>query len=503
MKFIHEDFLLHSRTARRLYHQFAEAEPIFDYHCHLSPRDIAENRRFENLFEIWLEGDHYKWRAMRSNGVAEKFCTGAAEPFAKFRAWAATVPHTLRNPLYHWTHLELKRYFGINELLDEESAARIWKRANEQLAAPQLSTQGILKKFGVTHVCTTDDPADDLKYHTAIAASDLATVVLPAFRPDKAMAVRQPERFLEWLRRLEQTADADIGDFAAFLAALRRRHDDFHAQGCRLSDHGLEQCFARPCSTKTASLIFARARRGRAASPEEQAQFGSYMMLFFGKLDAEKGWTKQLHLGALRNNNSRQLREIGPDTGFDSIGDLPQAAALAAYLDLLDREEALPKTIVYCNNPADNYVFGAMLGNFQDGTIPGKIQMGSAWWFLDQREGIEWQINALSNLGLLSRFVGMVTDSRSFMSYPRHEYFRRVLCNLVGRDVENGELPDDEELVGSMIANICYANARQYFGLAASPARDGDPRKKSAPRSRREAARHFLPLLPKRRRGPG
>jgi glucuronate isomerase len=438
MKFIHEDFLLHSRSARRLYHQFAEAEPIFDYHCHLSPRDIAENRRFENLFEIWLEGDHYKWRAMRSNGVAEEFCTGAAEPFAKFRAWAATVPQTLRNPLYHWTHLELKRYFGIDELLDEKSAARIWKRANEQLASPRLTAQGILKKFGVTHLCTTDDPADDLKHHEAIAASDLATVVLPAFRPDKSMALRQPAQFLEWLKRLEKAADADIGDFTAFLEALRRRHDDFHSHGCRLSDHGLEQCYAQPCSTKTAASIFARARRGHAASPEEQAQFGAFMMLFFGRLDAEKGWVKQLHIGALRNNNSRRLRQIGPDTGFDSIGDFTQAAALSAYLDLLEREEALPKTILYCNNPADNYAFAAMIGNFQDASFPGKVQLGSAWWFLDQKEGIEWQINALSNLGLLSRFVGMVTDSRSFMSYPRHEYFRRVLCNLIGRDVENG-----------------------------------------------------------------
>jgi glucuronate isomerase len=427
MKFIHEDFLLQTRTARRLYHQFAEAEPIFDYHCHLPPRDLAENRQFNNLFEIWLEGDHYKWRAMRSNGVAERYCTGAAEPFEKFQAWAATVPHTLRNPLYHWTHLELKRYFGIDELLNESSAARIWKKANAQLATPRLTTQGILKKFKVAALCTTDDPVDDLKYHRKLAAAGLATRVLPAFRPDKAMAVHLPASFNPWVKKLAAAANAEIRDFASFLDALRERHDFFHAQGCRLSDHGLNHCFADFCQEGVAARIFDRARRGKAATPQEQAQFGSFMMLLFGRLDAEKGWVKQLHLGALRSNNTRLLRELGPDTGFDSIGDFPQTAALAAYLDRLDQEKALPKTIIYNLNPADNYAFATTIGNFQDGTVPGKIQFGSGWWFLDQKEGMEWQMNALSNLGLLSRFVGMVTDSRSFMSYPRHEYFRRVL----------------------------------------------------------------------------
>lgn len=480
MKFISEDFLLQTRTARRLYHQYAEAEPIFDYHCHLPPRDLAENRQFKNLFEIWLEGDHYKWRAMRSNGVAEQFCTGAAEPYAKFRAWAATVPHTLRNPLYHWTHLELKRYFGIDELLDEQTAPRIWKKANELLATPELTTQGILKKFNVTTVCTTDDPTDDLQHHAKLAASGLATRILPAFRPDKALSVHQPAAFNEWVKRLEQAADAEIRNLHSFHDALAQRHQYFHARGCRLSDHGLSQCFAVDCPEKTAAAIFARARRGQPAPPGEHAQFATFMMLFFGRLDAEKGWVKQLHLGALRNNNTRLLRQAGPDTGFDSIGDFPQAAALAAYLDLLDREAALPKTIIYNNNPIDNYVFATMLGNFQDGTIPGKIQMGSGWWFLDQKEGMEWQINALSNLGLLSRFVGMVTDSRSFMSYPRHEYFRRVLCNLLGRDVENGELPDDESLLGPMIRNICYANARQYLSLPEPEPAEVSPKRLAA-----------------------
>ena len=482
MKFIHEDFLLQTRTAARLYHQFAEAEPIFDYHCHLSPRDIAVNRQFANLFEIWLEGDHYKWRAMRANGVPERFCTGAAKPFEKFQAWAATVPRTLRNPLYHWTHLELKRYFGIDELLNEKSAARIWKRAGERLATPGLSAQGILKRFKVTALCTTDDPTDSLEHHRALAASGLATRVLPTFRPDKALGVHQPALFKEWIKRLEQAADQGIGSLAQLLAALEVRHDYFHAHGCRLSDHGLTQCYADFCSQKTAAAIFDRARRGRAVSPAEQAQFGTFMMLFFGRLDAAKGWTKQLHLGALRNNNTRLLSQLGPDTGFDSIGDYPQGVALAAYLNALDREEALPKTIIYNLNPADNYLFATMLGNFPGDGIAAKVQMGSGWWFLDQKEGMEWQLNALSNLGLLSRFVGMVTDSRSFMSYPRHEYFRRVLCNLIGRDVENGELPKDERLLGTMIRDICYANARQY--LAVPDTGSGVKARKVPPRRR-------------------
>ncbi|HOX58231.1 MAG TPA: glucuronate isomerase [Candidatus Paceibacterota bacterium] len=467
MKFIHEDFLLQTRTAARLYHQYAEGEPILDYHCHLPPQDVAENRQFRNLFEIWLEGDHYKWRAMRANGVAERYCTGAAKPFEKFQAWAATVPRTLRNPLYHWTHLELKRYFGIDELLDEKSAARIWRKAGEQLATPGLSARGILKRFRVAAVCTTDDPTDGLVHHKALAASGLATRVLPTFRPDKALGVHQPAQFNEWVRRLEQAADMDVRGWGQFLDALRKRHDYFHAQGCRLSDHGLSQCYTDFRPEKTAATIFDRARRGRAASPAEHGQFAAFMMLFFGRLNAERGWTMQLHLGPLRNNNTRLLSQLGPDTGFDSIGDYPQGVALAAYLDALDREQSLPRTILYNINPADNYVFAAMLGNFPGDGVAAKVQMGSGWWFLDQKEGMEWQLNALSNLGLLSRFVGMVTDSRSFMSYPRHEYFRRVLCNLIGRDMENGELPKDEKLLGEMIRGICYGNAQQYLALAA------------------------------------
>jgi glucuronate isomerase len=465
MPFIHDDFLLGTKTARRLYHTFAANEPIFDYHCHISPKDIAENRQFKNLFEIWLEGDHYKWRAMRSNGIAEVYCTGNASPLDKFKAWAATVPQTLRNPLYHWTHLELSRYFGITQLLDETSADKIWKKANEKLAQPGLTTQGILKKFKVKAVCTTDDPVDDLAHHRAFAASGHPTKMLPAFRPDKALTVHQPESFNQWVDQLAAAANVDINSFAAFQTALRQRHAFFHSQGCRLSDHGLSHCFADFCSEKTAAAIFNKVRQGKAASPQEQAQFAANVMLLFGQLDAQAGWTKQLHLGALRSNNTRLLRQLGPDTGFDSIGDFPQTQALSAYLDRLDSENSLPKTIIYNLNPADNYAMATMIGNFQDGTIPGKVQLGSGWWFLDQKEGMEWQINALSNLGLLSRFIGMITDSRSFMSYPRHEYFRRTLCNLIGRDVENGELPSDEKMLGPLIRNICFANAKNYLAF--------------------------------------
>jgi glucuronate isomerase len=465
MPFIHEDFLLSTKTARRLYHEFAEAEPIFDYHCHLSPRDVAANRQFKNLFEIWLEGDHYKWRAMRANGVAEKFCTGIAPPYEKFLAWAKTVPHAIRNPLYHWTHLELKRYFGINELLEEKSAKKIWDKANEQLAKPALSAHGILKKFKVRFVGTTDDPVDTLSDHREFARSGHPTKMLPAFRPDKALTVNAPAQFNRWVEQLAAASNIDINSFGAFTTALKKRHDFFHSQGCRISDHGMSHCFADFCPEKIAAGIFDKARRGEAASSQELSQFASNMMLFFGQLDAKRGWVKQLHLGALRNNNTRLMKQLGADTGFDSIGDWPQAQSLAAYLDKLDSENALPKTIIYNNNPADNYVFAAIIGNFQDGSVPGKVQFGSGWWFLDQKEGMEWQINALSNLGLLSRFVGMITDSRSFMSYPRHEYFRRTLCNLIGRDVENGEIPDDTALLGELIRNICFGNASRYFGI--------------------------------------
>jgi glucuronate isomerase len=463
--FIHEDFLLHGVASKTLYHDYAEREPILDYHCHLSPKDIAEDRQFKNLFEIWLEGDHYKWRAMRANGVGERFCTGDAAPREKFLAWARTVPYTMRNPLYHWTHLELKRYFGIDMLLDETTAPAIWEQANELLATKEFSAQGILKRFDVKALCTTDDPTDDLSHHAAITTAESETRVYPTFRPDKALCVHLPEIFNAWVDKLALVSGIAIQSFQDFAIALRQRHDYFHAHGCRLSDHGLDHCFAEFPSEPVAARIFETARSGSPASPAEHAEFASAMMLYFGHLDAEKSWTKQLHIGARRNANSREFKQLGPDTGFDSIGDWPQIDALGRYLDRLDEEGALPKTIIYDLNPADAYAVAAMIGNFQDGATPGKIQMGSGWWFLDQKEAMEWQLNALSNNGLLSRFVGMLTDSRSFMSYPRHEYFRRVLCNLVGQDVDRGELPDDMGLVGGMVRNICFANAESYLGL--------------------------------------
>ena len=465
MPFIHDDFLLGGETARRLYHEYARDEPILDYHCHLPPQDVAANRRFANLTEIWLEGDHYKWRALRANGVDEELVTGAASPKDKFLAWAKTVPATLRNPLYHWTHLELARYFGITELLNESTAESIWGRANEQLATPALSAHGILAKFQVKALCTTDDPTDDLAYHRQIAASRLPTKVFPTFRPDKALNVHLPRQFNDWIGHLTDVSGMEVTNFETFLDAIQQRHEFFHSQGGRLSDHGLNQCFALPCTEERASYIFERARALVAASPNEQAEFASYLMHFFGVLDAEKGWTKQLHLMAQRSNNTRQMEMLGPDTGFDSIGDTPQIEALSRYLDALDLEGSLPKTIIYNLNPAWNYAFATMAGNFQDGTVAGKIQFGSGWWFLDQKEAMEWQMNALSNCGLLSRFVGMLTDSRSFMSYPRHEYFRRTLCNLLGEDIDKGLLPRDMSLVGGMVRGICYSNARQYFGL--------------------------------------
>ncbi len=465
--FIHDDFLLSNRWARELYHRYAEDEPILDYHCHLPPQLIADNHRFADLAEIWLGGDHYKWRAMRTNGVPERFCTGDATPWEKFQAWAETVPHTLRNPLYHWTHLELKRAFGIGEILDGRSAARVWKQANARL--PKLRVHDLLAKFKVAVVCTTDDPADSLDLHARIRASKLKTRVYPAFRPDRALALDPPAGFNAWVDRLEGAAGSSIRTFDDLLAALKKRHDDFHAAGCRLSDHGMETALSEPCTHAQARMAFDAARAGRTPSPEQILCYGSYLMLEFGRWDAARGWTSQLHLGALRNNNRRLLAKLGPDTGFDSIGDFPQARSLARYLDALDATDQLPRTIIYNVNPADNYLFGTMLGNFQDGTIPGKLQFGSGWWFLDQREGMEWQMNALSNLGLLSRFVGMITDSRSFLSYPRHEYFRRTLCNLIGGDIARGEVPADMKLVGGMVRNICFGNARGYFGLEVAP----------------------------------
>lgn len=470
MSFIHDDFLLSTKTARRLYHSFAKDEPILDYHNHLPPKDIAEDRQFRNLHEIWLEGDHYKWRAMRCNGIPEEYITGSSTPREKFMAWARTVPHTLRNPLYHWTHLELKRYFGIDTLLNEDTAAGIWERTEEMLARPEMSARGILRTQKVRALCTTDDPADDLAWHKKCAADGLEIGVYPTFRPDKALAVNQPEAWNQWCDKLAAATDTDINSFSALLRALERSHDYFHSIGCRLSDHGLNRCYATFATEAAAARVFDRYRshRTKRLYPEDQELLATQIMLHVGRLNARRNWTMQLHLGPVRNNNTRLAKKVGADVGCDSIGDYPQAETLSRFLDALDTEDALPKTVLYNVNPSDNYVFGTMAGNFADGTTPGKVQFGSGWWFADQKEGMEWQINALSNLGLLSRFIGMLTDSRSFMSFPRHEYFRRTLCNLLGNDVEAGLIPDDDALVGSMIKNICYANAKAYLGLRVS-----------------------------------
>jgi glucuronate isomerase len=457
--FLTENFLLHSDVARELYFDYAADEPIFDYHCHLPPDQIAGNKTFRNLYEIWLAGDHYKWRAMRSNGVAEKYCTGDASDWEKFQAFAQTVPYALRNPLYHWTHMELKRFFGIHQLLDGNSAKAIWEAANTQLR--KLPVHKILESNKVAVVCTTDDPTDTLEHHRIIARSKLKTRVYPAWRPDKALAIDQPVVWNVWLDKLGAG-----GTLTSLLEALTQRLDFFHANGCRLSDHGLSHLYAEDFTEAGAGLAYANARAGQQISPVDADRFRSYLLVWLGEQYHARGWVQQFHVGALRNNNTRLLRSLGPDTGFDSIGDWSQATALSRYLDRLDTNNRLTKTILYNLNPRDNYVFATMIGNFQDGTVPGKIQFGSGWWFLDQKEGMEWQINALSNLGLLSRFVGMLTDSRSFLSYSRHEYFRRLLCDLIGRDVVNGELPKDLKWLGGMVKNICYGNARDYFPMA-------------------------------------
>jgi glucuronate isomerase len=461
--FIHEDFLLGNEPARDLYHSFAKSQPIIDYHNHLSIAQIASNHQFGDLSELWLSGDHYKWRAMRANGIPERFITGDASPKEKFKAWASTVPFTLRNPLYQWTHLELARELGMNRLLDVETADDIWNEANALL--PGLRVHDLLDRHQIRVLCTTDDPASPLDVHLAVGSSDLRTKVYPTYRPDKAFQINVPVDYNLWLEKLEQVTSSSINTFDELVSSLKKRHDDFHAAGCRASDHGLAFCPAAPCTRAKAERIFQEVRKGTTCPPKDQIAYAAFLMLEFGRWNAAKGWAMQLHLGALRNNNSRLFNLVGPDTGFDSIGDFPQMESLSAFLNSLDKTNELPRTIIYNLNPADNYAFAAMIGNFQDGSIPGKIQMGSGWWFLDQKEGMEWQINALSNLGLLRRFVGMVTDSRSFLSFPRHEYFRRVLCNLVGRGIVSGELPDDISLIGSMVKEICFTNARDYLGF--------------------------------------
>ena len=463
-KFIDENFLLQSETAQLLYHEYAADLQIIDYHNHLSPQQIADNINFQNLTQAWLYGDHYKWRAMRTNAISEDYCTGNQSDYKKFEAWATTVPYTLRNPLYHWTHLELKRYFNIDKILSPATAQEIYDEASEKLRSPEYSVQNLLNDRRVQYLCTTDDPIDNLEYHIRMNNDpNLNTGVFPAFRPDKAMNVDDAVVFNEYVARVEVVTNISISSYTGYLTALKDRHDFFHSNNCKISDHGLEQIYAEDYTETEINAIFSKIRAGNDLTLLENHKFKSAMLIEFAKWDHEKDWVQQYHLGALRNNNKRKLLTLGPDTGWDSIGDFSQAKALAKFLSKLDETNQLGKTILYNLNPADNEVMASMIGNFNDGESNAKVQFGSAWWFLDQKDGMVKQINALSNMGLLSKFVGMLTDSRSFLSYPRHEYFRRILCNLFGQEIENGELPHDIEWTGKIITDICYTNAAEYF----------------------------------------
>ncbi|MCQ6561081.1 glucuronate isomerase [Paenibacillus mendelii] len=465
--FLDDNFLLSNEVAEQLYHEVAAKQPIIDYHCHLSPQEIYENKRFGNLTELWLYGDHYKWRAMRANGIAEPFVTGGegVTDYDRFLAWAQTVPSTLGNPLYHWSHLELQRYFGITDLINKKNAPSIWERANAQLQDQDFTVRELIRKSNVRVICTTDDPADTLEYHIGIRElDDFDCAVLPSFRPDKSLEIRR-DTFLPWIKRMETATGAAITDYARLLAALEERAHFFDEAGCLVSDHALDVVPYEETTAEEVSAIFAKALSGQPVSVEEERKYKTHTMLFLGRLYAKLGWTMQLHIHASRNNNSRMFGAVGPDTGFDAIHDGQLAYPLAKLLDGLESAGALPQTILYSLNPKDYYVMGTIMGSFQDGSVPGKIQLGSAWWFNDTKDGMLEQMNALANTGLLSRFVGMLTDSRSFLSYTRHEYFRRILCSLLGEWVVRGEAPYDMDLLGTMVEDISYQNARHYFGF--------------------------------------
>jgi glucuronate isomerase len=464
--FLTEDFLLQTKTARTLYHEHAEEMPIYDYHCHIPAQQIAADHRFENLTQAWLYGDHYKWRAMRTNGVDEKYITGDSSDYEKFEKWAQTVPCCFRNPLYHWTHMELKNPFGIKDkLLGPETAKEIYESVSEMLRSAQFSTRNIMRKMNVKIICTTEGPLDTLEHHKKIRADKFEIKVHTAWRPDQAMATEDLKALNTFIEKLSSICNIQITDFSKYIEALRQRHDYFHQNGCRLSDHGIETVYAEDYTENEIKKIFEKILQSKTLDLTEALKFKSAMLVEFALMDHETGWVQQFHLGALRNNNTRLLTTLGPDTGFDSIGDFEIARPLSKFLDRLDVNNQLAKTILYNLNPRDNELLATMIGNYQDGSAPGKMQFGSAWWFLDQKHGMEEQINALSNMGLLSRFVGMLTDSRSFLSYPRHEYFRRILCNMLGNDVENGLLPNDMKLLGKMVEDICFNNAREYFPM--------------------------------------
>lgn len=464
-KFMDENFLLSTDTAVKLYHQFAKDMPIYDYHCHISPKEIWENKRFKNITEAWLYGDHYKWRAMRANGVDEKYITGSGSDYEKFMAWAKTLKHTIGNPLFHWTHLELQRYFGIYDVLSEKTADLIWKKANELISGEGFTVRDIIKKSNVKLIATTDDAIDSLEYHIKIRESgELDAKVVPAFRPDKGIEISRAT-FRPWVEKLGEVCGKKIDSYETFLSCLQERINFFHEQGCRISDHALDSVPYAETNMSEVSSIFSKAMSGETVSKDEENKYRTYTLQFFAKAYAKLGWAMQLHIAALRNNNNRMFKLLGPDTGFDAINDESIAYQLSRLLDSLDSENMLPKTILYTLNPKDNYVLATMMGNFQEGGVPGKMQFGSAWWFNDQKEGMLQQMSALANLGLLSRFVGMLTDSRSFLSYTRHEYFRRILCDFIGGIVENGEYPADMDTLGEIIRGISFENAKNYFNI--------------------------------------
>jgi glucuronate isomerase len=466
-EFITESFLLHNKPGKHLYEGYAKNVPIFDYHCHLPVRDIALNRQFEEITELWLAQDHYKWRAMRTNGIDEHFITGNAGSFEKFQAWACTVPNTIRNPLYHWSHMELRTFFGINnKLLGPSTAKEIYKACNDVLRADKLSVWKILRKMRVRVLSTTDDPVDDLEYHKKLSADSSFTIkVVPTFRSDPALRIWAPRDFNLWVSKLGEAANVEIQGYADFIEALKKRHDYFHEHGCRISDRGIEYPYAENYTEKAVAGIFRRVMIGENISQPETLKFKSAIMDVCTAMDAKKGWVQQLHIGALRNNNTRYMKLLGSDSGFDCIGDYKIAGPLVHFLDRHDTKGTLPKTVLFTINPSDNEMVVSVMGSFQDGPVPGKLQFGPGWWFNDTKEGMIRQMNALSNLGLLSRFIGMTTDSRSFLSFIRHDYFRRVLCSLLGKEIDCGELPDDIHLLGGVVNDICYKNAVNYFGI--------------------------------------
>ena len=463
--FLTDDFLLYSTTAKELYNDYAKHQPIIDYHCHLSPKDIAEDKQFENLTQIWIEGDHYKWRAMRAYGVEEKYITGSASDYEKFQKWAETVPNTLRNPLYHWTHLELKNYFGIDKLLNPDTAEEIYIEASALLQKPEFSVKNLLRKMNVQMIGTTDDPVDDLFYHKEIQKQEFDILVLPSFRPDRAVNIEKTAEFNNWVAELEKSSELKINNYQDFLKAIKSRHDYFHNMGCRISDHGMDTFYATDYLEEEISAIYTKARENKDLSLLEINKYKSALLVELAILDYNKGWTQQFHVGATRNNNSKMMDLIGPDQGFDSIGDLNHIDSMSKFFDKLNATNTLTKTIVYNLNPKDSESFASMVANFNEGPIRGKMQYGAAWWFLDQKDGIQKQLDVLSNFGLLPLFIGMLTDSRSFMSFPRHDYFRRILCNILGNEVENSQLPNDIEFIGTIVNNICYTNSLKYFNF--------------------------------------